>query len=227
MNQPVTCDEVQLLAPEVALGIASGDERALVLAHTRSCADCRRMMEELAVTADALLLSGPLHEPASGFESTVLARMDYEQRPSSRMRSKLVAVAAAAALAVGAVAFWITSDDRRLATHYRDALAEANGKYFGVVGLWAPGGERVGHMFAYAGDVPWVFLIFTTPLEPALYEAELETPGGRVYSLGTFEITSGHVTWGRDLPVELRDVRTVRILDDTGIVAVRATFPSR
>lgn len=226
MNAAPTCDEVRLLAPEVALGIASGDERALVLAHVRSCSDCRQMVEELAATADALLLLGPQHEPASGFESTVLATMKSEQRPRTRLRSKVIATAAASALIVGAVAFWITSDDRRVATHYRDALAEANGKYFGVVPLREQSGERAGHMFAYEGEVPWVFLIFTTPLEPARYDAELETLGGRIYSLGTFQITAGDVTWGRDLPVGLRDVHTVRVLDDAGAVALRATFPS-
>jgi hypothetical protein len=130
-------------------------------------------------------------------------------------------------LGTGAFAFWATSDDRRIATYYRDALAVANGKYFGVVPLRSSSGERVGHMFAYEGEPTWVFLIFTTPLDPGRYEAELETPGGVVHPLGTVDITSGEVTWGRDLPVGLRSVRSVRISDLNGDMAVRATFPSR
>lgn len=227
MNPRPTCDEVQLLAPEVALGIASGDERALVLAHARSCGDCRRVMEELSATADALLLLGPSHEPTSGFESTVIAKMQSGQRRPTRIRSKLIAAALASVLVTGAAAFWITSDDRKVATYYRDALAEANGKYFGVVPLRAPSGDRAGHMFAYEGHPTWVFLIFATPLKPGRYEAELETLGGAIRSLGTFEIVAGDVTWGRDLPVGLRDVRSVRVLDDQRVVALRATFPSQ
>lgn len=226
MNPRPSCDEVQLLAPEVALGVASGDERALVLAHARSCADCRRVVEELSETADALLLLGPIREPATGFESTVLAQM-RPAGPKTRARAKLIAAGLAAVLVTGAAAFWATADDRRLATHYRDALAVADGKYFGVVPLRAPDGDRAGHMFAYEGNPTWVFLIFATPLDPGRYEAELETPGGAIHPLGSFDISAGEVTWGRDLPVGLRSVRTVRVSDAHGNVALRATFPSR
>jgi hypothetical protein len=223
MSLNPSCDEVQQLAPEVALGIASGDERASVLAHARSCPDCRRVMEELSATADALLLLGPLRDPASGFESTVLAQMG--SRHPKRIRSKLVAAALASVMVTGAAAFWITSDDRKVATYYRDALAVANGKYFEVVPLEEPTGDRAGHVFAYEGHPSWVFLIFTTQLDPGWFEAELETAGGGVRSLGTFEITAGGVTWGTDIPVGLRDVRAVRVRDDQGAVTLQATFP--
>jgi hypothetical protein len=227
MNLRPTCEEIQVLAPEVALGIASGDERALVLAHAKSCAECHRVMEELSETADALLLLGPQHEPSSGFESTVLAKMQSEQRKPTRMRSLLAAAAMTSVLVTGVAGFWITADDRRVANHYRDALAEANGKYFGVVPLRTAHGDRAGHLFAYEGDPTWVFLIFSTPLDPETYEAELETPGGAIRSLGTFALTAGDVTWGRDLPVGLGDVRAFRMLDERGAVVVEATFPSR
>ena len=226
MNPTPTCEDVQLLIPEVALGIASGDERALVLAHTRSCGDCRRVMEELSETADAVLLLGPQHEPPSGFESTTLAKIQ-SLRPPKRMRSRLVAAALVSVLATGGLGFWLTSDDRKVATYYRDALAEANGKYFAVIPLRSTDGERAGHMFAYEGDPTWVFLIFAAPLDSGRYEAELETPSGRVHALGSFEITAGDVTWGRDLPVGLHSVHAVRVLDSEGDVALQATFPSR
>jgi Putative zinc-finger len=226
MNPRPTCEEIQVLAPEVALGIASGDERALVLAHARSCSDCRKVMEELSVTADALLLLGPLDDPSSGFESTVLAKMQSAHHRPTRVGSKLAAVALASALLTGVVAFRITSDDRRVATHYREALAVADGKYFGVVPLHAAGGDRAGHLFAYEGHPSWVFLIFATPLEPGRYEAELETPEGRTMSLGTLQVDAGDVTWGRDLPVGLDELGLVRVLDDDGAIAVQATFPT-
>lgn len=227
MNPMHTCDEIQLLASEVALGIASGDERALVLAHAKSCSDCRRAMEEFSATADALLLLGPRHEPSSGFESTVLSKMQSARTKGSRIRPKLVAAALASALVTGGVALWITSDDREVATHYRDALAVADGKYFGVVPLRTINGERSGHVFAYEGDPTWVFLIFAEPLEPGRYKVELETAAGRIELLGTFTPTTGDVTWGTDLPVGLREVRAVRMLDDKGAVALQAIFPSQ
>lgn len=226
MNARHTCEEVQLLAPEVALGIASGDERALVLAHAKTCGDCRRVLEELSATADALLGLGPSAEPSSGFESTVLAHMQPELRFPSRMRSKLIAAALAAVLATGAIAFAITSDDRKVANYYRQALEVANGEYFTVVELQSRNGDRAGHMFAYEGHPTWVMLIFATPLEPGRYEAALETTAA-IRSLGAFEIGTNDATWGRDLPVGLGDVRSVRVLDDRGTEVLRATFTSQ
>jgi hypothetical protein len=227
MNRHPSCEEVQFLASEVALGVASGDERAIVLAHARSCPDCRRIFEEMSQTADALLLLGPLTEPASGFESKVLARMQATPRSASRTRARLIAAALVSLVVTGSAAFWITADDRKVASYYRDALAEANGRYFGVVPLESDDGTRAGHLFAYEGRPTWVFLIFTTPLAPGRYDAELEEPGGAIRSLGSFEIATGDVTWGRDLPVGLRSVRTVRVLDDEGAIAVSARFPAR
>ena len=182
-------------------------------------------MEELSATADALLLLGPLHEPSSGFESEVLSKMQAEQRRPRRMRTKLIAAALASVLVTGGAAFWITSEDRKVASYYRDALAEADGKYFGVVPLRTPAGDRAGHMFAYEGDPTWVFLIFAEPLEPGRYEVELETAAGRIESIGVFEPAAGRITWGTDLPVGLRDVRAVRMLDDNGVIALQAVFP--
>lgn len=226
MKPRPTCDEVQLLASEVALGIASGDERALVLAHTRSCSDCRRMVEELSATADALLLLGPVREPSSGFESQVLTKMRSAHRPRGGKRLGWIAVAAASVLITAAAGFWITYDDRRVAEHYRDALAVADGEYFGVVPLLLRDGDPAGHLFAYEGDPAWVFFIFDVPVEAGRYEAQIETKAGEIRSLGTAEIDAGDVTWGRDIPVELREVRSVRMIDDGDDVVVEATFGS-
>lgn len=224
MTAPPTCMDVQPLASEVALGIASGDERAQVLAHTRTCTDCRRVMEELSVTADALLLLGPVHEPTSGFESQVLAKIQSAQRPPNRLRSKLLAVAATSVLVTGVAAAWLTSDDRDVAGHYRDALAVADGEYLGVVPLRSGNGTRAGHVFAYEGDPTWVFFIFDSPPEPGAYEAEVETNGGHIISFGIAEIEAGDVTWGRDIPVSLHELHAVRLVDGSGATVAEATF---
>lgn len=225
MSARPTCEEVQALTSEVALGVASGDERAQVLAHTKSCADCRREMEELSATADALLLLGPVHEPSSGFESNVLAKIQSAQRPPRRTRWLVAAAAVASVLLTGAAAFWLTSEDRDLATHYRDALAVADGEYFGVRPVNDEAGNRSGHLFAYEGDPNWVFFIFDSPPEAGAYEAELVTDAGDIMSFGIAEIDDGDVTWGRDIPVSLHDLQAVRLVDGRGRPVAEATFP--
>jgi Putative zinc-finger len=50
------CEEVRDLAPELALGIADGAERAEALRHLSACAECRRALEQLSQVADELLV---------------------------------------------------------------------------------------------------------------------------------------------------------------------------
>ena len=217
------CEEVRALTPEVALGIAPGEDRARVLAHTRSCPDCRRVLEGLAETADGLLLLAPSHEPSLGFESKVLERIG----PPARRRSwTYAAVAAVAAAAIaGAGVFWSTAGDREIASHYRDALAEANGEYFGVYPLRSSQGDKEGNLFAYEGSPSWVFAVFED-IPAGRYTVEIETGSGDPVVLGPYEVQDGSATWGSDLPVDLSEVRTVRILDPRGTVMLESTFPS-
>src|SRR5439155_1696018 len=51
-----TCPEVRELAPELALGIVGGPERAEALQHASECGPCRALVGELAEAADALTL---------------------------------------------------------------------------------------------------------------------------------------------------------------------------
>jgi hypothetical protein len=68
----MTCEEIRDLAPEIALGIADGEERAEALRHLSTCADCRRVVEQLSQVADELLVLAPAQEPPPGFESRVV-----------------------------------------------------------------------------------------------------------------------------------------------------------
>jgi hypothetical protein len=216
---------VRDLAPEVALGIASGEERARVLVHVGSCGDCRRLLDGLAVTADALLLLAPRDEPSRGFESAALTRMTPgRSRTRSRLAVAIVAAIVGAALAGGAV-FWITANDRSLAAHYRAALAEANGQYFGVVPLRTASGERAGHLFAYEGSPSWLFFVLDAPLDRGRHTIRIDTRSGPGIDLAAGGPQEDRVAWGRDIPISLHDVQAVRILDARNAVVVAATFP--
>jgi Putative zinc-finger len=106
----IDCTEFTDLAPELALGILSGNERAVALGHLGSCAACREQLDHLAGVADHLLLLSPSKEPPIGFESRVLARLQSEgaaPAPPRRRRwaptRRLLAIAAAAAILLGGV----------------------------------------------------------------------------------------------------------------------------
>ena len=68
----MSCDEVRDLAPEIALGTIDGEERAEALRHLATCAECRRLVDQLSEVADELLMLAPVEEPSLGFESRVV-----------------------------------------------------------------------------------------------------------------------------------------------------------
>ena len=69
----IDCDRCRELIPEVALGVAVGEERAAVLDHAVGCAGCRRELAEISALADELLSLAPAVEPSTGFEVRALA----------------------------------------------------------------------------------------------------------------------------------------------------------
>lgn len=74
MRRP-TCAEVQELAPELALDLLTGAERAAVLAHLEGCTACRGDVGALTDVGDAVLSLAHGSEPSAGFESRVLERI--------------------------------------------------------------------------------------------------------------------------------------------------------
>ncbi|HEY1278968.1 MAG TPA: sigma factor-like helix-turn-helix DNA-binding protein, partial [Acidimicrobiales bacterium] len=68
------CDQVVELAPELALDIVCGAERAAALAHLDTCGSCQHVVSSLTGVTDQLLLFlAPSVVPPPGFERQVLA----------------------------------------------------------------------------------------------------------------------------------------------------------
>src|ERR687887_2206262 len=128
MTEDPECVATRDLIPEVAAGVAAGDQRARALRHLSGCADCQRELAATAEVVDELLLLAPPLEPPAGFESTVLAGFTPAV-PRRRWRAPLLwagSVAAAAGL-VAAILWWRTADDRALAANFRHTLSVAHG----------------------------------------------------------------------------------------------------
>src|SRR4051812_34582047 len=73
--RPMDCAQLADAAPELALGILPGDERAAALAHLDECPGCQQHVSSLAGLTDQLLLLAPTAEPPAGFEQRVLASL--------------------------------------------------------------------------------------------------------------------------------------------------------
>jgi Putative zinc-finger len=226
------CEEIHELAPEIALGIADGEERAEALRHLSTCAGCRRAVERLTGVADELLLMAPAQEPPAGFESRVveglgLERAQPRRRPrwlSARWLAPRVgpALATAAVTAVALVAVY--SDDHRTAERYRDTLDRAGGQSFQAERLADETGARAGVAFGYQGSPSWLFLTVNPQHRDAAGSAELITTSGRKHDIPDFQLDR-RGTWGGAIPVDLYDVRSVRLLGDTPGEVLQASFP--
>jgi hypothetical protein len=77
----MTCAELADVAAELALGVLTGRERAMAVAHLDTCDECREDVRELIETGEQLLELLPPVEPPAGFETRVLARLGLPASP--------------------------------------------------------------------------------------------------------------------------------------------------
>jgi hypothetical protein len=216
-------EELREAIAEVALGIASGEQRTRVLEHTSHCSNCRRLLRELSLLGDELLLLAPEHEPPAGFELRVLERLgqrDRPRRPSLRGRWVAVLAAIAAALAAGSGAaagvLTATQDERQLGNRLRAVLTRANGQYFAVSELRDPAGRQVGLVFHYGGNQAWIFVTLERPLPRGRYVATLLTRAGTTSELGDFALDGSDRSFGGTTQQDLTQVTTLRLRDSRG-----------
>src|SRR6201986_1941087 len=71
----MTCAELADVAAELALGVLTGRERAVAVAHLDQCDGCREDVRQLMATGEQLRELLPAVEPPAGFETRVLERL--------------------------------------------------------------------------------------------------------------------------------------------------------
>jgi predicted anti-sigma-YlaC factor YlaD len=210
------CDEMRDVTTELALGIASGDERARVLDHVAGCPACRRDLERLAAIADDMLVLAPEGEPPPGFEARVLRAMTA--RPPKRRwfprRLALPAVGLAGAALASAVLLVSFNDDRQLATQYRQALSAAHGSAFAAVPLRDTARSAHGSVSLYKGSPSWLVVTVDGAARKRIASAEIVSRSGRRVTLRAFRLTAG--VWGGALPIPFDQVASVQLLGDQG-----------
>jgi Putative zinc-finger len=220
MDERSACAEIHELLPELAAGVAAGDERARALRHLSGCADCRRELAAMATVVDELLTLVPSVQPPSGFEQTVLARVApprrrWWQRPALRLATTAV-LAMAAAAAGAAVTMQATAEDRRVADAYRDTLEAGGGQYLTARPFTAPDGSSAGRVFAYQGTPSWVFLVVQHDEAAGPYRVHLLTRDGRDQHIGELDVTGGQGAWGGAIDVGVAQIAGIWLCDATG-----------
>jgi hypothetical protein len=212
------CEECRALAPELALGIASGEERATALRHLAGCADCRRELRQLTETADRILMAVPEAEPSAGFDERVVEGLSTT--PSRRWSRRAVVLACAAAvlltLAAGAAIGWLVSrtDDAPNGTD----VAAAGPVRVGSLGLDAPDSRVV----VEDGDPSWLLVTVDGGLPDGDYEVVCEYEGGWSRSPGTLTVSDGRGTWAATVSRTLADLEGVKLRDGAGEAVANA-----
>jgi len=234
---PLRCSQLRDMAPEVALALVTGEERALALAHLEGCASCRAEVASLAGVADELLLIGPEAPPPEGFDRRVLARLTEvraaeapsagrrqgpahlhgrtrRRRPDGRRVAVGAGLSAAAAAVVLVAAVVAIRDDPAAPTEERAEMTTGVGEVVGTATV------RSGDPATVAVDVPgW----------------EEAVPAGATYWLAV-EMDDGSRTmthigtdttwWKVSLGGDADEVASVSVLDDDGWVWCSAEFPT-
>jgi hypothetical protein len=216
----MNCSDVTAIAPDLALGILSGDERGEALAHLDSCRRCRDMVEKLSTTVDTMSLLAPRADPEPGFEERVLGRIDLEGHRRANRRSTML-VAAAAVVVIGALvaagALWL-----RHGGSSNDQIAAYT--------MRTPNGRVVGEAYMHGGDSTWVFVDVPKWSQggadtAADYALRVMTNDGRsIVMPGNF--AGGQGGWGTRVPVDSNDVRELALVDSSGRVWCAATVPA-
>jgi hypothetical protein len=196
------CERVRELAPELALGVLAGAERAAAVVHLADCPECRDEVARLADAADALLLIAPEREPPSGFETRVLDAMARTRARPRRLRRVLAAAAVVVALVGGVAVGRATSGE--------------SGEHLEAASLQDGGGRPIGEVFLYGGEPTWLFVRFEGVPHGDAYELEVDVAGRGTVRRPAPWLEGGAGSWGATFDVDAGAVRAVRLVADDG-----------
>jgi hypothetical protein len=204
----VTCGQFRELAPELALEVLPGAERAAAIAHLERCAACRDHLSRLAAIGDGLLGLVPGHEPSSGFETRVLGRLCH--RPPARRRGLLAAAAVVIAVGAGVGGSAIGAAAAHPAV---SAVAQPL-----RTGIFTIHGHEAGQIFLYTGSPAWVYMAVDTDHPTDTITCQVRRTDGSLVTIGEFPIWHGYGYWGAPLVLDPSSVTEARLVASDGTI---------
>lgn len=208
---PLSCAEVRDLAPEMALGIVGGPQRADALQHASECGPCRALIGELAEAADALPLLAAEAEPPPGFEERVLSALKAPRRRTRRRVAAALAVAAAAATIVSIVGVRIVESVQDTDTSRTAASGVRSSEMLGANGI------HVGYLFVTDGDPATVVMNVNYGIPSGTYGIEFRADSAKK-RLGDMHIRDGQGIWADVTRLPRGGTGSIALVDANGTV---------
>jgi predicted anti-sigma-YlaC factor YlaD len=217
----MTCAFVRELAPEFALGVLSGAERAETVAHLHDCASCRQAVSELSAAVDVMMQLAPEADPPVGFEAALDARIRGARRRAIRRWTMGIAAVAAvvAVVAVTTVRLVQGVDDR-------NPVAVAASSEVRSAPMIGGGGSHVGQAFVYRGNPSWISVTVGYTLPTGDYQVQLRRTDGHVEQLGTMHVIRGKGSWGGAFHRSPDSIEAVQMRSSSGPIVCRALLTS-
>jgi anti-sigma factor RsiW len=216
----MSCDRD--VAPELALGVLTGEDRATAVEHMEGCAECRAEVARLTEVADALR-ELPSAEPPAGFEQRVLDRLAAPGAApripvgSGRWRTRRVPLLVAAGL-VGVAVFgagWAAGAARPVtSTIVTAAVAEP----------LTSGERRVGDIVVDR-ERPEQLSVWLEAPGPGTLTCDMLRRDGSVAASVSYDARGGAEWWGVSRPPG--ELSTMRIADATGSEVASGAIPPR
>jgi hypothetical protein len=226
----LSCARMRELAPELALDVLTGYERATAQAHLNQCPECRAYVGSLTQVSDRLLTLVPGVEPPVGFEDKVLSKMGLTPPPVRHRRRwwPVVAAAAVAALVFGASG-WVMGS---VATEHVVVGADANSaeghdqEVIRFAALRTNEQHQVGQVFTYAGAPSWLYMSVAAEPQVDWVACQLIKKDGTAVRVGAFNLSGGKGSWGAELDIDPSTMVGARLVSRSGVVLASAKFTS-
>jgi hypothetical protein len=215
----LNCTTIRELAPELALDVLTGYERAEAQAHLGTCPQCQEYLGGLTRIGDRLLTLVPGVEPPVGFEDRALSRMGFLARRLPRRPWLPVTVAAAVVVALLGFGGWAVGS---IVTGRSPAPVVADMRFAPFRGSDQ---HQVGQLFTYDGSTSWVYMSVTNASATTV-TCQLEERNGTTVSIGSFPLSGGRGFWGREIDMDQNTVVGARLVTEHGAVLATATFGS-
>jgi hypothetical protein len=204
----ISCAWVRERAPELALGVLHGGERAETLLHVAGCARCQALVTELTEVADALPLAVPEAEPSPGFGGRVVAAMGGDRRRARRRRILTLAATAAAAAIISVTLV-------RVIDAGRDLPRQAAAPVLRSVPMRAIEGNPVGRVVVSGGSPAALLVNVDYAVADGEYRLELVHDGAKPSRLGTISVVDGRGSWRGTSPM-VAGGNTLAMVDAAG-----------